>query len=376
MRIAFDGRVLERSMTGIGRYLINILEEIPFYDQQNEYFIFTNKPQNHIRNNFYHYATLNKPFINSKIFTPVWLNLILPSQLIEKKIDLLIGPNILVPTKEIKNLKKISIVHDIMPLTHPEFFPFSYKNFLRLYLPSSIQASDLIITISNTSKKYICDYFGVDEAKVKVVYNTVSDRFRKLDLAELEFLEKKSSLMLPPKFLLYVGVLEKRKNIKAILEIAKRIDLIDKELKIVLAGKQGFGFEVFEKELFELIDKVIWLKQVNDEELLLLYNKAFIFLFPSFVEGFGLPPIEAMACGTPVIASNCDALREILNSSAFLHNPNDVDGMIGSIIKLNSEKDFYNEMCEKSIQHSKIYSKENMIKSFFKVINTIKKKIY
>ncbi len=375
MKIAFDGRVLERSMTGIGRYLINILEEIPFYDSENEYFIFTNKAQNYLKNNFYQYVTLNKPFINSKIFTPVWLNLVLPSKLIEEKIDVLIGPNILVPTKEIKNLKKISIVHDIMPLTNPEFFPFSYKNFLKMYLPSSVKASDLIITISNTSKHLICDFFDVEESRVKVVYNTVSDKFRKLNSKELKILEQKSSLKLPDKFLLYVGVLEKRKNIKTILEIGKRIESVDKDLKIVLAGKQGFGFKEFEKELLKLDKKVIWLNQVKDEELILLYNKAFIFLFPSFVEGFGLPPIEAMACGTPVIASNCDALKEILDGSALLHNPDDVDGMINSIFKLNFENDFYNDLCEKSIQHSKLYSKENMIKSFMEVITTIKQKI-
>lgn len=372
MRIAFDGRVLERPMTGIGRYLVNILEEIPSYDKKNEYFIFTNKHQNHINDNFYHYVTLNKPFINSKILTPVWLNFILPPQLMEKKIDVLIGPNILVPTKEIKNLKKISIVHDIMPLTYPEFFPFFYKNFLRMYLPSSVKASDLIITISNTSKHFICDLFGVEDSKVKVVYNTVSAKFRKLDSNELKILEQKSQLRLPKKFLLYVGVLEKRKNIKTILKIARMIDSIDKDLKIVLAGKRGFGFEEFEKELLELSEKVIWLNQVNDEELLLLYNKAFIFLFPSFVEGFGLPPIEAMACGTPVIASNCDALYEILNGVALLHNPDDVEGIIDSIIKLNSEKDFYIEMCESSIKHSRLFSKENMIKSFMEIIENFK----
>lgn len=372
MRIAFDGRVLERRMTGVGRYLVNILEEIPVWDKLNQYFIFTNREQNHIRNNFYAYKTLNKPFIDSKLFTPFWLNFILPPELEKENIDVLIGPNILVPTREIKNCFKISIVHDIMPLTHPEFFPFFYKNFLKIYLPSSIKSSDLIITISEASKKSICEFFDLSENKVKVVYNTISKNFKRLDEDELARLESQSNLNLPEKFFLYVGVLEKRKNIELILKLAEKISDIDPNLKIVLAGKPGFGYERFSSKIKQMSSKILELNHVSDKDLLLLYNKAIALIFPSFVEGFGLPPIEAMACGTPVIASNCDALKEIIGDAGLLSEPNDLNSFLDFISILISDKKLYSNLVEKGLERTNLFSRENMMKSFMEIIQSIK----
>ncbi|MEJ5305551.1 MAG: glycosyltransferase family 1 protein [Ignavibacteria bacterium] len=373
MRIAFDCRVLERQMTGIGRYLLNILNEIPGYDKKSQYFLISNLKLAHIKNDFYTYINLNKKFINGKIFTPIWLNYFLPPVIRQNKIDVLIGPNILIPTtKKLKDVIRISIVHDIMPLTHPQFFPFFYKNYLKIYLPSSIKSSDLIITISEASKREILNYFDLEENRIKIVYNTFSEKFRKLSEDELLSLIPKSRLKLPEKFLLYVGVLEKRKNIGLFIKLADKINENKLDFKIVLVGRPGFGFNEFKEALEKRSNIISIIQGADDSDLLLLYNKAFALIFPSYVEGFGLPPIEAMACGTPVIASNCDALKEILNDAALLHDPDDVDGIFNSILKLNSDQRFYNAISEKSIEHSKLYSRENTMNSFMNIINSIK----
>ncbi len=367
MKIAFDGRVLERKMTGVGRYLINILDELPNWDKSNQYFIFTNNYQKHIQNSFYVYRILEKPFINSKIFTPLWLNYFLPPELEKDEIDVLIGPNILIPTKRINNCFKISIVHDIMPLTHPEFFPYFYKNFLRIYLPSSIKSSDLIITISEASKKSICEYFNFPEEKIKVVYNTISKNFRKLTEEEIIKVQKESTLNLPKKFLIYVGVIEKRKNIDLILKLAENLNRIDNDLKILLVGKPGYGYKRLKWKIDKLSSKVFELNQVSDRDLLLLYNKARMLLFPSFVEGFGLPPIEAMACGTPVIASNCEALKEIIGEDGILCEPNDLNCLMEAVNILLNDQEFYSNMVQKGLEKVKLFSREKMIKSFLEV---------
>lgn len=367
MKIAFDGRVLERKMTGVGRYLINILDELPNWDKSNQYFIITNNSQKHIQNSFYVYRILDKPFINSKIFTPLWLNYFLPPELEKDKIDVLIGPNILVPTKKINNCFKISIVHDIMPLTHPEYFPFFYKNFLKVYLPSSIKSSDLIITISEASKKSICEYFNFPEEKIKVVYNTISKNFRKLSEEEIIKAQRDSTLNLPEKFLIYVGVIEKRKNIDLILKLAENLDQINNDLKILLVGKPGYGYEIFKSKIDKLNSKILELNQVSDKDLLLLYNKAKILLFPSFVEGFGLPPIEAMACGTPVIASNCEALKEIIGEAGILCEPSNLKCLIEAVKLLLNDQGFYSKMVQNGLERVELFTREKMIKSFLDV---------
>lgn len=374
MRIGIDGRVLERRMTGIGRYLLNILDELPKYDNTNSYFIFTNNKQNHLTSSFYSYITLNYPLIKYKLFTPVWLNNVLPKVIYKYKIDLWIGPNILIPLKKIDSVKMVSIVHDIMPLTHPQFFPLTYRMFLKRYLRKSLSNSDLVITISSTSKQEIVNYFNFAENKVKVVYNTYSRKFKKLSDSELIQLQSKVNLNLPEKFLLYVGVLEKRKNIDLLINLINQLNEKLHDFSLVIAGKPGFGYRDFRDKLKMRSKKILILNSVDDDILLFLYNKAFAFVFPSFVEGFGLPPLEAMACGLPVLASNCNALKEVLDNVALLHDPMNVEAFTSSVIRLYTDSSFYNERVKLSLAHSKNFNQDKMIKSFIDVINSIYEK--
>ncbi len=372
MKIGIDGRVLEKPMTGIGRYLLNILNELPKHDSSNQYFIFLNKNQFHLNHSFYRYITTNKPLLNSKLLTPFWINRIIPSLIKKYGIEIFIGPNILVPSKKINGCKFISIVHDIMPLTHRQFFPFFYRNFLKRYLPASIESSDLVITISNASKKEIIDYFKIPESKIKVVYNTISPRFRMLSESEIEIMNSKSSLNLPEKYLLYVGVIEKRKNVEMIINIAEKLKSIDENLKIVLAGRFGYGSDEFKNEIQKLSDVILMYNKVNDDDLLLLYNLAHAFLFPSFVEGFGIPPLEAMACGKPVIASNCDALKETIGESGLLCEPNDLNCFLEKIKILLEDSSVYEKYVSKSLEHYKRFSKESTVKDFLEIIENFK----
>lgn len=371
MRIGIDGRVLEKRMTGIGRYLLNILDELPHYDNTNSYFIFTNNKQNHLTSPFYSYITINYPLISSKLFTPFWLNNVLPNVIKKYNIDLWIGPNILVPLKKIDSAKMVSIVHDIMPLTHPQFFPLSYRIFLKRYLGKSLSNSDLVITISNTSKQEIVNYFNLSEDKIKVVYNTFSRKFRKLNEEELNQLQCKIKLNLPKKFLLYVGVLEKRKNIDLLINLIDQLNEKLNDFSLVIAGKPGFGYSDFQDKLKIRSEKIVILNSVDDDILLFLYNKAFAFVFPSFVEGFGLPPLEAMACGLPVLASNCNALKEVLDDVALLYDPMDVEAFTNSVVRLYKDSSFYDERVKLSLAHSKNFNQDKMIKSFIDVINSI-----
>ncbi|RCK72890.1 MAG: Glycosyltransferase [Ignavibacteriae bacterium] len=371
MNIGIDGRVLEKKMTGIARYLINILNEIPNHDSLNRYYVFTNRPQNLIDNKYFNNVFTNYPLINSKLFTPFWLNYVIPKLIDQHKIDIFIGPNFFVPTVKVKNVKYISIIHDIIPLTHPQYFPLSYRVFIRTFLPKSIKNSDFIITNSQTSKTEIIKYFNIPEEKIEYVYNTFPNNFKPLNNIEKEKIKAELILNLPEKYFLYVGMIEVRKNIDLLINISDLIKLNKLNFKIILVGKPGFGFSRLIKEINKRKDVIIYLNHVNDSELLYLYNFAYAFIFPSFVEGFGLPPLEAMSCGLPVLASDCNALREILGEDAILHSPYDANSFLNSIMKLINDNNFYNTMKIKSIRHTNKFTKENITKKFISIIEKV-----
>ena len=370
MKIGIDGRVLERNITGVGRYLINILNEIPNYSHEHEFYVITNRKQNHITDSLYKFVAVNFPLINLKIFTPFWLNKVLPNILDEYKIDLIIGPNILVPWTKKCKAKKISIVHDIMPITHPQFFPREYVYFLKFYLPKSIKHSDKIMTISEASKKSIQKIFNLPSEKITVVYNTSAKNFRQLNSEEKQLLKAKTNLDLPEKFLLYVGVLEKRKNIRLLIKVSDELFNRGYDIKIVLAGKAGFGFDEFKNDLLKRKERLIWLTQVDDSTLLYLYNSALCLIFPSYVEGFGLPPLEAMSCGLPVVASNCEALLELVGDAGFLCEPDDVECFVNGIEKLINDESFYINLKLNSIKRAGYFSSNLAVEKFLEVVNS------
>ncbi len=371
MKIGIDGRVLEKEMTGIGRYLINILNELPNHDFHNSYYIFTNQPQIFIKNGYFKSIISRYPFSKSKLFTPFWLNYAIPKLIRKHNIDILIGPNIFVPNTKVKGTKYISIIHDIIPLTHPQFFPLSYRIFFKTLLPISIKNSDIIITNSNTSKKEIIDYFHVPDWKVEFIYSTYSNNFKPLNESEKKELGNELKINLPDKFLLYVGNIEARKNIDLLIILSDLIHEHKLNLKIILAGKPGYGFPRLIKEIEKRKDRIIYFNKVNERELLFLYNTAYAFIFPSFAEGFGIPPLEAMSCGLPVLASNCDALKEILGENAILHSPHDYNSFLLSIKNLLNDHNFYNSMKQKSLKHINNFKKENIAIKFIDIIEKV-----
>lgn len=348
MRIGIDARVLDKGMTGTGRYLLNILNEIPNQDSKNEYFLITNS---NLVKDFRFYKIIRYPEskLPFKVYSQIYLNFVLPRILKNHKIDLLFSPNILVPLVDMGKTKIISVVHDVIPKVFPEYYPFFYKLYLRLFLSTSLKKSDIVITVSEFSKLDINKYFDIPLSKIKVVYNSVPDNFCPLDYSEKEISDDFVNLQLPNRYLLYVGVIEKRKNILSILDC---VDLLIKrgaELKLVLVGRPGYGFNKIYTEIVKRDKYVKYYEYVPDGILELVYNHSFVFIFPSLYEGFGIPPLEAMKCGIPVITSNTSSLPEVVGDAGLKYEPNDYEEMAEAVLKLNGNPDYYIELSSKSL---------------------------
>ena len=160
MKIGIDARVLEKKITGVGRYLYSILNGLSNYDSENEY-ILLSKSKINIPNDFYRETHTGYNFIPEKIYSPYWLNFVLPRILKKEKIELFFTPNHLLPLKRLKNVKTVTVVHDLFHKINRNFHPSSYSLYLDFFLPDSLKKSDSIITVSNNSKKDIIEIFNI-----------------------------------------------------------------------------------------------------------------------------------------------------------------------------------------------------------------------
>ena len=325
MRIGIDARLLERKMTGIGRYLDNLVKNISDHDSKNEYFLFTYNGLK--RDSYQNINVVSTLFflpsgIFQKIISPVWMNFILPRFLKKYKIDILFSPNQLLPL--IKNsTKNIIVINDLFHLVSKKFHAPIFRYYSNFFISHSVKKSDSIITISESSKADIHRLLGVPTDKIKVIYEAADEKFAPRDLGKDDISRLRKKYNLPERFILYVGVIEKRKNISGIFEIAKFL-LKKIDVPIVLFGRIGYGGEVYVKEI-KKSENIFYGGFIEDDDLPYIYNLSSIFLFPSLYEGFGIPPLEAMQSGVPVVASNASSLPEVIGDGGIMFSPQEYE---------------------------------------------------
>ena len=373
MKIGIDASILARKkITGINRYLQNLLKNIPEIDKKNEYYLFSfgesELSEYKIKGFNVIYVGKNK-IISSKYYSAIWLNFALPSALKKYKIDLFFQPNHFLPFFfDNKKIKSVITVHDLIPKIDPKYRDLIYKTYLNIFLPLSIKKSQKIITVSESSKKDILKFYNVPAEKIYVIHEAADDKFKQRILSTEQKKKLISQYNLPEKFILHVGAIENRKNILGILKIGDLIKNIDKNIKIVLVGKPGYGASEIFKEI-EKCKNVYYIGHIDDEDLPYIYNLAKLFLFPSFYEGFGLPPLEAMQSGLPTLASNTSSILEVVGEGGIIHDPRDYEGFAKDIINLLKNKNFYQEMQKKAISRAKDFSWKISTKKLIEVFN-------
>jgi glycosyltransferase involved in cell wall biosynthesis len=222
--------------------------------------------------------------------------------------------------------KRVVTFHDLSFLHHPQFFSFDRNiwNTLQMNPKAQARSADRIIAISNSTAQDLVEKYKVEPEKISVIYSGVLDKFKKIDsLGELTYVREKYNL--PKKFIFYLGTIEPRKNICSIIEafeILKR-DFGFEDHYLVIAGAKGWLYkDIFKKMEKSQFNKYIkYIDYVEDDDRPAMYNCAELLVYPSFFEGFGFQPLEAMACNTPVVASNVSSIPEVVHDAALLVDP-------------------------------------------------------
>ena len=180
-----------------------------------------------------------------------------------------------------------------------------------------------------------------------------------------------SKYQIPETFILFVSVLEERKNPGALIKVCD--NLWDRGIKInfVLIGREGFGFEKFRSEFQARKNRILILSDIEDKDLVLIYNLAKVFIFPTFYEGFGLPPLEAMKCGIPVVASNNSSMPEVIGEGGLMGDATDYNFYTESIIKLLNDENFYAEMKAKALIQASKFTADSHLTKLINIFNKL-----
>lgn len=264
------------------------------------------------------------------------------------------------------NIRKVITVYDIIPLIMPEFFKFREDELLRRIL-AGIDPDTWILCISESTKNDLCAYKKeIDPQKVVVTHLAASDSFYPCDDKHLIDTVKKKYQIPEGQYILSLSTLEPRKNIDHLIKCYANVMAQENlnDLNLVLIGTKGWDYN----KIFETLNKFPQIKNhvvltdfVEDQDLAPLFAGALVFVYPSFYEGFGLPPLEAMQCGLPAIVSDTSSLPEVVGDAGLLISPTNEDALCQAILSIYKNESLRTELSKKSLERAKLFSWDNCV---------------
>jgi glycosyltransferase involved in cell wall biosynthesis len=285
-------------------------------------------------------------------------------------VDIFLIPNFLFFNLS-KNAKRILIVHDLSFEIYPEFFTGKSRLWHYLINPKKIcQQADIIIAISENTKEDIINLYDIDPEKIKVIHQGLNEIF----LNQISDEEKKSAIRkynLPKNYIFYLGNLEPRKNVTSLIAAFEKIN--DLNLHLVIAGGSAWKY----KKIYNLArqskakDRIKFLGYIDHKDKPALYSLAKIFVYPSIYEGFGLPPLEAMACGTPVITSHNSSLVEVVGPAGLLIDPNNINDLTQAIQSLLTDPKLLNQLKDRGSNQVKKFNWPKAAQNILNIITNL-----
>ncbi len=367
IKIGIDARFYGPKQKGLGRYVQKLVENLESEDVVNKYIVFLRKE------NWDEYNPKNPNF--KKVLADYrWYSFkeqfLMPWKIKREKIDLMHFPHFNVPVFYFKPF--VVTIHDLILKRFPTrrasalgFFPYWLKSFAyQIVIFLALKRAKKIIAISNYTKSDILKYFRVSQEKIEVIYEGGVIARRETGAAP-------ESGGLPPNipkpYLLYVGNAYPHKNLERLILAFDKLNRSCKtKLQLVLVGEIDYFYKRLQKE-FAYIQGLIFAGFVRDSELEVLYRNAALYVFPSMCEGFGLPPLEAMDCGLPVVSSNATCLPEVLGNAAVYFNPENIEEMTKKIKEVLSDAKTREKLILKGHERVKKYDWGKMARETIKI---------
>ena len=375
MNIGFDGKRAANNLTGLGNYSRSLIAQLASFFPQNQYFVYTPK----VKDNPQIAGFFASPAVHLKLPLPgaiklLWRSLGIKKQLFQDKIDLFHGLSQEIPLglAGSSQVKTVVTMHDLIYRRFPQYYKAIDRYIYNRKSEYACKHSDRIIAISERTRQDIIEYYHIDPEKIEVIYQSCDDSFKIPAPVESQHrVAKKYGL--PDKFLLIVGTIEPRKNLMLLIKALPSIHI---EYKLVVVGKpQAYAVLVKQElEKLGLSDRVIFLEGLPFSDLPLIYQLATVFIYPSLYEGFGIPIIEALYSGTPVIAATGSCLEEAGGPHSIYVSPDNAEELALQVNRVLKNKALQAQMIESGLHYVQRFDNEILAKQlmacYIKTINT------
>ena len=375
MKIGIEGQRLFRAKKhGMDFVALELIRNIQKLDKENEYFVFVKPDEDRClesTDNVKIIELTGGPF-------PTWEQIALPNAVKSYGCDLIHCTSNTAPN--FGSTPLVLTLHDIFFLETFSLFTKSYSlyqrfgnTYRRFTVPPLIRKAKEIITVSESEKSRIVNFFKIDEKKVKVIYNGVSDKFHQ-PVSEEEKIKIKEKYDLPERFILHLGNTDPKKNTERVVEAYIRFfDACTHKIPLVLADYPEIMVNLIltTHNRMDLKKYILRLDYIVNSDLPAIYTMAELFLYPSLRESFGIPLLEAMSCGTPVISSNVFAMPEVAEDAAYLIDPLNPEDIATAIQKLIDHPEIQQSYIEKGFIQSKKFSWQKMAKEYIEVYQNI-----
>lgn len=365
MKIAIDIRTAAGEKAGKGWYTFLMVHELLKNDTENQYILYT---RNRVPG-FEQYKNAQVKAVKSKTF--IW-HLAVAYDLRKENVDIFWAPtSYITPNLIPKSIKTVITVHDLVAFLFPQKHNLKATLIEKFSLKRALKRSSKIVTISKNTAHDIQDKFETPSKKIEVIPCAGNEEYRRINHQELAAFAKKTNL--PDKFFLAVGTIEPRKNFTKLIKAFSIISERYPEYSLIIVGKDGWQFEEVYEEIQQkyLQKKVHILGYLSGKSLISLYNLAEAFVFPSIYEGFGIPPLEAMMCGCPVIASYSSSIPEVVGDSALLIDPKSEESIAAAMLKIIKDEELREKLTNKGLQQAKKFSWEKSAKELINIFRTL-----
>lgn len=368
MKIGYDAKRFFHNSTGLGNYSRDLLRILSTYYPSNQYILYNSKPKKIDRIAIDGTTLIEQLYAGFSMFSGLWRLKSITKLLQKDQITIFHGLSGEIPMGLKKyNIKSIVTVHDLIFIRFPKLYNFFDKIIYYHKFKYACKNANLIVAISEQTKRDISTYFGIASDKIKVIYQGCAPEFKEV-VTEEELARVKQKYNLPDVFLLNVGSIEERKNILTVIQAITKT-----EIQLVIIGKKSNYFNTIITYINKnsMSNQLRFIENLPLKDLKVIYKLATIFTYPSLFEGFGIPIIEALYSKTPVITSTGSCFIEAGGPNSIYINPFDIKGLREAILYLLENKDEREKQMELGYEYVQKFNDEIIVKQWIETYNTL-----